>query len=74
MRRIPYTALRAVIPCQSFGLDRKKQVFRLAFFLAPPAGLEPATTCIPLAVLGVKPWEYDTILNNREDTLKLSAR
>ena len=42
LRRIPYT-LR-VIPYQSFGLDRKKQVFRLAFFLAPPAGLEPATS------------------------------
>ena len=27
------------ITYQSFGLDRKKQVFRLAFFLAPPAGL-----------------------------------
>ena len=32
-RRIPCTALRAVILYQSFGLDRKKQVFRLAFFL-----------------------------------------
>ena len=32
------------ITCQSFGLDRKKQVFRLAFFLAPPVGLEPTTS------------------------------
>ena len=31
------------IPYQSFGLDRKKQVSRLAFFLAPPEGLEPST-------------------------------
>ena len=31
------------ITCQSFGLDRKKQVSRLAFFLAPPVGLEPTT-------------------------------
>ena len=35
MRRIPCTALHAVIPCQSFGLDRKKQAFRLAFSWLP---------------------------------------
>ena len=29
-----------VIPCQSFGLDRKKQVFRLAFFLVHLQGLD----------------------------------
>ena len=48
------------MPCRRFATDsmhpavrvhanpsdwiEKKQVFRLAFFLAPPAGLEPATT------------------------------
>ena len=37
LRRIPY--ILRVIQYQSFGLDRKKQVSRLAFFLAPPAGL-----------------------------------
>ena len=45
-RVMPYACGNAihdcvVIPCQSFGLDRKKQVFRLAFFLAPRTGLEP---------------------------------
>ena len=39
LRRIPYT-LR-VIPYQSFGLDRKKQVFRLAFFLSCLNNFEP---------------------------------
>ena len=28
----------------TFGLDRKKTVRKRSFFLAPPAGLEPATT------------------------------
>ena len=46
------------ITCQSFGLDRKKQVERLAFFLAPRTGLEPMTRAYRGAVLGVKPWEY----------------
>ena len=32
------------ITCQSFGLDRKKTVRKRSFFLAPPAGLEPATS------------------------------
>ena len=39
LRRIPCT-LR-VIPYQSFGLDRKKQVFRLAFFLSVSNNFEP---------------------------------
>ena len=30
-----------VIPCQSFGLDRKKTVRKRSFFLAPPALLKP---------------------------------
>ena len=29
-----------VIPCQSFGLDRKKTVRKRSFFLAPQAGFE----------------------------------
>ena len=48
-RVMPYACGDYILTCgeityQSFGLDRKKQVFQLAFFLAPPAGLEPATS------------------------------
>ena len=58
--RIPYTALCAVITYQSFGLDRKKTVQKRSFFLAPPAGLEPATSW--LTVMRSTDWakeEYD---------------
>ena len=48
-----------VIPCQSFGLNRKKQVFRLAFFLVRQMGLEPIRqghtplkrACLPIPAL-----------------------
>ena len=58
LRLITYT-LR-VIPYQSFGLDRKKQVSRLAFFLAPPAGLEPATSW--LTVMRSTDWAKEEYL------------
>ena len=60
LARIPYTALRAAITYQSFGLDRKKTVRKRSFFLAPPAGLEPATSW--LTVMRSTDWakeEYD---------------
>ena len=43
-RVMPYACGDYILTCgeityQSFGLDRKKQVFRLAFFLAPPNAL-----------------------------------
>ena len=49
LRVMPYACGNAihdcvVIPCQSFGLDRKKQAFRLAFFLVGMTGFEPATS------------------------------
>ena len=41
IRLTAITCTLRVIPCQSFGLDRKKTVRKRSFFLAPQAGFEP---------------------------------
>ena len=61
------------ITYQSFGLDRKKQVFRLAFFLAPPAGLEPATTCINKLVLQASQVEENCFRSKRPNFASKTA-